>query len=469
MIKHQIYLDTMPLRRANYRMLAVASLGQLLGTGMATMTGVVIPLLEIGRHPNLTPIQQGLTGCVSLIGIMLGSLIFGRLSDRFGYLFFYRLCPLITLAASLSALTAPAWEWLILLLFIMGLGVGGEYCLDSDYISELMPKKWSQVMVGVAKATSALGAIIFGLLCFVWLRAYPHPQVWHKLFLLVSATSLLMVLLRIRARESPAWLISRGRIAEAESAVKAILGQDVELRTVEEKVSPSTASKSSFTDMLRGRNLIRAIFCGLPWACEGLGVYGIGVFLPVLCMTLGLESDLPAHADTVQQVMHIERSVEVSTLINFFMLPGFIIGLWLMQRMDNVRQQGWGFIISALGLVLLLCAYELHPNMWWAVAGFCIFELSLNAGPHLTTFVLPSRIYPVADRSQGAGLAACIGKAGAVLGVFFIPMLLSVGGIRLVLWTSIAVMLLGALLTIIFGRLALTAADCKSVFKDGRK
>lgn len=93
--------------------------------------------------------------------------------------------------------------------------------------------------------------------------------------------------------------------------------------------------------------------------------------------------------------------------------------------------------------------------MGWAVAGFCIFELFLNAGPHLLTFVLPSQIYPVEERSRGAGLAACMGKLGAVLGVFFIPMLLAAGGARLVLWVSIAVMLSGAVLTMAFGRIVL--------------
>ena len=79
----------------------------------------------------------------------------------------------------------------------------------------------------------------------------------------------------------------------------------------------------------------------------------------------------------------------------------------------------------------------------------------LNAGPHLLTFVLPSQIYPVEERSRGAGLAACMGKLGAVLGVFFIPMLLAAGGARLVLWVSIAVMLSGAALTMAFGRIVL--------------
>ena len=104
-----VYLKTMPLRRANYRVLAIASLGQFLGNGLASLVGVVIPLLEIGRHPELTPFQQGLTGCISLVGIMLGSLFFGRLTDRYGYLLFYRLCPFISLVGSLLALTAPSW------------------------------------------------------------------------------------------------------------------------------------------------------------------------------------------------------------------------------------------------------------------------------------------------------------------------------------------------------------------------
>ncbi len=453
-----IYLRDMPLRRANYRVLAMASLGQLLGSGLATLVGVIMPLLEIGRHPELTPFQQGLTGCVSLIGIMTGSLIFGRLTDRYGYLFFYRLCPALTMAAALPVLLMPHWGVLTALLFVMGLGVGGEYCLDSDYISELMPKRWKLFMVGVAKATSALGSILFALVCFIMMRIWPVAHIWPWLFLTVIATTLLMLLLRIRAYESPAWLMSQGRVQEAETTVKKILGPDVEMMAPEEKTAADAQPpKSSMADMLKGKNLLRAIFCGIPWACEGLGVYGIGVFLPVLCMALGFEDALPAGADAIQHVMHVERSVELTTLINFFMLPGFVAGLLLMRRMSHVKMQTWGFIICALGLILLLMAYENHWNMMWAVAGFCIFELFLNAGPHLITFVLPTQIYPVSDRSQGSGLASCLGKVGAVLGVFFIPMLLSAGGARLVLWVSIGVMLFGALLTAVFGRLVMPA------------
>ena len=66
------------------------------------------------------------------------------------------------------------------------------------------------------------------------------------------------------------------------------------------------------------------------------------------------------------------------------------------------------------------------------------------------TYVLPSKIYPVKDRGAGTGIAASIGKIGAVLGVFFIPVLLKAGGADLVLIVSIAVMLIGGIVTDMF-------------------
>ena len=75
------------------------------------------------------------------------------------------------------------------------------------------------------------------------------------------------------------------------------------------------------------------------------------------------------------------------------------------------------------------------------------FEFFLNMGPHLITYVLPPRIYAVSERGQGVGLAASIGKIGAIIGVFCIPILLKAGGAMLVLGVSAAVMLTGAVVT----------------------
>ena len=101
---------------------------------------------------------------------------------------------------------------------------------------------------------------------------------------------------------------------------------------------------------------------------------------------------------------------------------------------------------------ILLAAYEFHWPVWIAVSGFMLFELFLNAGPHLMTFIIPPQIYSVAERGAGAGLAAAFGKLGAVAGGVVIPILLKWGGASLVLWVTIGVLLAGALVTAVVGR-----------------
>lgn len=470
MTGQNVNMDTMPLRWGHYWVLIVASMGQIVGAGLATLVGIIIPMIQIVRHPELTSLQQGLIGCTSLIGITLGSLFFGRLSDKYGYLFFFRLCPFIVLAASLLAYFTALLPWLVVGLFLMGFGIGGGYSLDSDYISEIMPQRWRLFMVGVAKASSSLGNILVALICFFLLKDWHNPELWNRLLLIVVVFALVMIVSRIRFAQSPGWLMTHNRPAEAEAAVRYFLGTDVkviekgqmghhigadmEVGEIRNRPRKTDAQKTSLSGLFHGKNLKRVIFSGIPWACEGLGVYGIGVFLPILVMALGLEpaSGTAIGGKAIEALHRIINSVEITVWINLFILPGFALGLFLVNRWYHVRIQVWGFILCALGLTILLVAYKYHLPIWLAIAGFMMFELFLNAGPHLMTFIIPSQIYPVADRGEGAGLAAAIGKLGAVLGVLFIPMLLSWGGAELVLLVSIIVQLIGAVVTGIIGR-----------------
>ena len=119
-------MAAMPLGWRQIRIVLIASLGQFIGQGLATLIGIVIPLMQLVIHPQLSAGMQGLMGCISLIGIMLGTVVFGRLSDRYGYLLFFRLCPLVIVAASLVATFCHAVPVLLACLFLMGFAIGGE-------------------------------------------------------------------------------------------------------------------------------------------------------------------------------------------------------------------------------------------------------------------------------------------------------------------------------------------------------
>jgi MFS family permease len=60
----------------------------------------------------------------------------------------------------------------------MGFCIGGEYSLDSGYTSELMPQRWRSTMVGIVKASCALGNILAAGLCYGVLSGGLAPQHW---------------------------------------------------------------------------------------------------------------------------------------------------------------------------------------------------------------------------------------------------------------------------------------------------
>lgn len=438
-------IDNAPLSARHIRIVAIASLGQLIGTGLATLVSVIIPLYQIMSHPELSSAMQGLVGAMDLLGIVVGSAVIGRLSDQYGYLLLFRLCPLMICVAAVAALLFPSLTVLIVALFVMGFGIGGEYSLDSDYISELMPARWRSIMVGCAKAASALGNIGVAGVCFLIVRDWTEASLWPELMWIIIAISALMFLLRIRFWESPRWLMSHGRYKEALTDVRKFLGPDVNLPATTTSTPAQAQKKLSWGTFLR-ENWRKVIFTGVPWACEGLGVYGIGVFLPILVMALGIEHVAPGE----NSIMHVANSVEITLWISCIILPGFIIGLCLMNKVKGARLQSIGFIMSAISLAILLLAYHFHYDKWISIGAFMAFELFLNIGPHLMTYVLPSKVYPESVRGQGSGVAASIGKIGAVLAVFFIPVLLKRWGTDSVLIVSIVVMLAGALVTILF-------------------
>ena len=442
----------MPLTWRHIRIVGVASLGQLIGTAVATIAGVIIPMLNILAHPELSSVVQGLIGAADLIGICVGSVIFGKLSDRYGYLLFFRLCPLLMAVAAAVSVICASVPVLIVCLFLIGLGIGGEYSLDSGYVSELMPTRYRPLMVGVTKTAAALGNIIAAAICFGLLIDWGRPDTWPRLMWIVCGIAVVMILLRIRFYQSPGWLMSKGRTAEAERAVRQFLGPNVEMVPQAPAATAPAPARQNPLQFFKA-NAKRIILSGIPWACEGLGVYGIGVFLPILVMALGLERFGPGDP----AMLHVTDSVRVTLWISCIMLPGFITGLILIRKKKSITAiQTWGFLLCTAALVILIPSYDNHWDKWISIGAFMAFEFFLNMGPHLVTYVLPPKIYPVADRGLGVGIAAAIGKIGAVVGVFFIPMLLKAGGAELVLWVSAATMAVGAIVTFAFRKTAQT-------------
>ena len=83
---------------------------------------------------------------------MVGSFVIGKLADKDGYLPFLRLSSILVFIGALVVYVTGSIDLLIHSLFVMGFGIGGDFALDSDYVDEVMPKRWQETMVGITKS-----------------------------------------------------------------------------------------------------------------------------------------------------------------------------------------------------------------------------------------------------------------------------------------------------------------------------
>lgn len=441
-IPKKVPINSMPLKPRHWYLFIVSSMEQIIGAALSTTMGVVIPLILLLGRPELTSLDQGLLGSAGLIGIAVGSVVFGRLMDSFGYLLWFRFCPLLVILGATGAFYADSVPWLFASLLLIGLSVGGGYSLDSAYLSEIMPEKWVSFFVGLAKATCSIGFVGAAILCYFLLKHHT-ASVWPYLFSGVGVLGAITFILRICWAESPDWLMAHNRPQDAQKSVQLLLGPDAE---VPQLSKAEEGRELTWKELFSGKNLEKIIFSGIPWACEGLCVYGFSVFLPTLVMALGMQFGKEVG------LAKILSSVEMTIYINIFIIAGFALGLWLLEKVNIVKLSEVGFILSAVALTVLLLAFHFKWNLWVTFAGFILFELALNAGPHLTSFIIPSNIYSIEEKGAGTGIAAMLGKVGAILGVFGMPLVLEIGGVSLVLIISLAVQLIGAFVIYIYGK-----------------
>jgi MFS family permease len=128
-------------------------------------------------------------------------------------------------------------------------------------------------------------------------------------------------------------------------------------------------------------------------------------------------------------------------------VPGYLLGIARMDRVGHRRLQLIGFTMMALCFAVI----GLVPGLTTAVAPFLlVYGVSYfftEFGPNMTTFVMPSEVFPVTMRATGHGISAGVGKLGAFVGVFLFPVLQSSLGLRGTLLLTAAISVLGLLLT----------------------
>jgi MFS family permease len=214
------------LRWGRFHTLVVVALGitWILDGLEVTLAGALAPALKASPQLRFSNADVGFVGSAYLTGAVLGALFFGWLTDRLGRkrLFF------ITLAVYLVATAATAFSWNLwsfaLFRFLTGAGIGGEYTAINSTIQELVPARyrgWTDLVInGSFWIGAALGAA--GSIVLLDPEFLAPDMGWRLAFLIGAALGLVIFFMRLWLPESPRWLMTHGRLDEANAVLDGI-------------------------------------------------------------------------------------------------------------------------------------------------------------------------------------------------------------------------------------------------------
>lgn len=417
-------LDSTALRKFHRRLTVLSSASMFLDGFDITVIGVALPTLT--KQWGISAGIQGVVAASAVVGMLVGSLIAGRLTDVFGRRRMY-LVTLICFVvfAALTAASMNVWE-LIAFRFLLGLGLGADYPVSSTLLAEFSPTHRRGRLMTTLVATWFLGSLFAYVMGIVFSPL--GPSSWRWILLLGAVIAIVVAVLRSVIPESPRWLRATGRGADADAVLTQLTGEEAQAQAPEDD-----GPKARWTDLFSPRLIRTTIFvCGF-WFAYDVAFYGITAYTPTILGTFTSGSRVAADAG--------------AALIALIGLIGACIGIALVDR--------WGrrpLIITAFaGLTAALVVLALDPMPAFAalVILFALAELFANSGPGVLDMVYPTELYPTGVRAAGTGLATAVSRVGAILGIVVFPQLMDSWGLGNALWLFVAAGVLGLVICII--------------------
>jgi MFS transporter, putative metabolite transport protein len=448
-------LDASPLKPIQRWLWVLSTGGTLLDGFVIFVLGVAMPLII--AEFRFTPDVVGLIGASLVFGAVFGAGLGGPVADRLGRKKLMLADMIIIATGAATSALANGFPLLFIGQLLVGVGVGIDFPASSSYVSEVLPKRSRARMMVATIACQSVGMLLAAVIALLLLKNVHSAQTWRLFLAAESVIALFFFMLRLSEPDSPHWLMTRGRFAEAAQAFIRIMPEQREAvlqitgnagnQSVAGAVAPAkTGIAILFSRAYRARTVLVAV----PWFLMDIATYGVGLFTPIIlgAIVSGTRGGVIAH-DFVD--------ARGSAAIDLFLLLGFLLGIWAVPRFGRIRMQTIGFAGMAVGMVLLMVAVRLSNSPAGAghialvFAGFVVFNLLMNAGPNSTTFTLAPILFPTQLRATASGFAAGIAKIGATLGVFLLPILKGKFGVPAVLGMMASVSLLGLAVTLIFG------------------
>ncbi|XP_007437532.2 solute carrier family 22 member 5, partial [Python bivittatus] len=338
-----------------------------------------------------------LTVSLLFVGVLLGSFISGQLSDRFGRKNVLFLTMGIQTGFSFLQVFSTSWEMFSVLFLIVGMGQISNYVAAFVLGAEILGKS-IRIIYGT------LGVCIFYAFGYMLLPVGAYfIREWRLLLMALTIPGLLYFPLWWFIPESPRWLLSQGRIQEAEDIIRKaaeknhVVAPEVIFDLAElQDLNSQVQQSCSILDLVRTKNIRTVtIMCVILWMVISIGYFGLSLDTPNL------------HGD-------IYLNCFLSAVIE---IPAYTVSWLLLQNLP--RRYSMAGVLFLGGCVLLFIQLVPAHLSVLSIILVMIGKFGITASFSMV-YVYTAELYPTVVRNMGVGASSMASRIGSILSPYFV-------------------------------------------------
>lgn len=383
------------------RIARVATLGGLLfGYDTGVINGAIT---YMQRDLALTPLLEGMVASFLLLGAATGAVFGGRFADSGGRRRNILFLAVLFLVGALACAVAPNVPALIASRFVLGLAVGGASVSVPTYLAEIAPAERRGQIV----TRNELMIVTGQMLAFVCNAAIGSTWgadhgIWRWMLVVATLPAVLLWFGMLSMPESPRWLASKGRIAEAFRVLEQVRDKQrakaelEEIRRVDAR--PDAATRGGWADL------------ATPWMRRA---FLVGVGIAIAQQATGVNAIMYYGTQILTSSGFGTQTALIANVANgAISVAAVLIGIALLGRLGRRTMfltglSGTTLSLLAIGLCSVLMPYS-AARAYLILSAMVVFLafMQMFIGP--VSWVMLAEIFPLKLRGFGFGFAGCV-------------------------------------------------------------
>jgi AAHS family 4-hydroxybenzoate transporter-like MFS transporter len=334
----------------------------------------------------------------ALVGFGLGSWGGGWLGDTIGRRWSLAIAAVVFSLATIGASQADdVWHmagWRL----VGGLGFGSAYANAIALASEWLPDRWRPVAVTTLSVGTPAGGFVVAAIAPALIDAYG----WRGSFVVLGAATLLVVVLILALlRDSPSFLLARGRQEAAQRAARKVLTEDVDL--IPER-HDTVDARGAAVGVLDRSNLRLNLGVGTSFAAAALVAYAMLSWTTTMLTAQGFSFADASYALSVGGITSVIASIAAGLLVRWIGSRALVLAICALLVATLLVL---GFVIETMPDV------PRGSDIATVVALVGLAAAIFSAGI-ASMYAIMTHAYPPSCRSAGIGFGIFMGRVGAV-------------------------------------------------------